>query len=183
MKIFWGCTCSKLYQLSAGWKNILGWKFDPLQIILMVVGYFLNVNFVHLSYFRLCGVSPLFLPYCLFSTAAKQSGSFLKDRKIQWKSIVFSKEGFLGSVRILSVLATYCAMHDLSVWEIRHARRFPFDQCFLSFWKIFSRFRSRFHNIVFLKENFSVFGINSNSDFRGYFSLERTLISSVVTGT
>ena len=48
--------------------------------------------------------------------------------------------------------ATYCAIHDLSVWEIRHTRRFPFNKWFFSFWKIFSRFRSRFHNIVFLKE-------------------------------
>ena len=41
-------------------KKFLGWKFDRLQIILMVFGYFLMfssleiVDFAHLSYFRLC---------------------------------------------------------------------------------------------------------------------------------
>ena len=69
MNIFWGCTCSKLYQFSAGWKNILGWKFDQLQIILMFFGYFLmfsSLEIVDVSYKRLCGVPPLFPPYCLF---------------------------------------------------------------------------------------------------------------------
>ena len=47
--------CNKI-----GWKKFLGWKFDRLQIIIMVFGYFLMfssleiVDFAHLSYFRLC---------------------------------------------------------------------------------------------------------------------------------
>ena len=47
--------CNKI-----GWKKFLGWKFDRLQIISMVFGYFLMfssfeiVDFAHLSYFRLC---------------------------------------------------------------------------------------------------------------------------------
>ena len=113
-------------------------------------------NFVHLSYFRLCGVSPLFLPYCLLVSVQHYF-------HIEWKFFNGSKnsvEKYCFLKRRVSWVGAYLYLCSLLIVQSMIYLYEKFDtpaaflliSVFLSFWKLFSRFRSRFHNILFLKE-------------------------------
>ena len=108
--------------LQQNWlKKFLGWKFDRLQIILMVFGYFLMfssleiVDFAHLSYFRLC-VSI----YLVFGLWKYSRPLYLAVSKL----FFVSKLQFLPSicatylVTLLSSFRTYCLSFFLSFLTI-----------------------------------------------------------------